>query len=199
LGRSTLILLGHILQSRSALIVYRLEEFEKPSEHLIHFRNGAFISTLANSSSSDLGQFISREDIKIVLELIAETRNTIHREKLDILDFKNKSTHKQTPLIPVPKTHNYNKPELKTLWDICQTIKLSEEWGIIQNGKELLIEPYSFSYTLLERGFEIIGEVARKTNFSALSLTVDQEELNRIPKRLEKSLEPPEKLLDLFF
>ncbi len=177
-----------------ALIVYRLLKPSKhPREHLVSFRHKDFLKQI-EEKNPELSRFICEDRNGIVLDLIAEVRNTIHREKLLLLDVNNQITNEQHKWIPIPEIHNPAKPEFRTLWELCQEIKSTPEWGIIQDGRNMFIEPYSFANNLFERTFEIVSEIAKKTDFAPLSLNVDKSEFDKIPQRWEQHFRPIEKV-----
>jgi hypothetical protein len=184
------LLLSGILDSQ-ALIIYRLLGFKEPPEYRISFRNGPFVKKIFDHNDG-LANFFVEQNTRTLVDLVFEVRNTIHREKLDLVNLNHPTNTIRGALIYIPERH-YGKLNIQSAWEICKSMQLKQEWGILDDASNVWVEPFTFATKLLEECFIMMSSIIRKTNVLYASDGTKELELERIAPGNESLFGPEAK------
>jgi hypothetical protein len=154
----TLVLVGAIdAQARVAHRAYRLV---KPIERHASFRNPKFRSQLGTCGAGQLHSLSTGQHFQDVMTLLSEPRNTIHGANLPTLAYQ-RGGEPQESFVHIPPQCS------QALWDAAGRTGSPDKWGLTRDF-EVLLEPYTYSVTLVDESFKLIDQIAGATEVLGL-------------------------------
>jgi len=165
-----LLLAGAIdAQLRISCRAYKLDRTEKNAS----YRNPNFIEKLSDKEANSLADFLSSEKIKATLDLIYDIRNTIHGAWIP--------GYKEISFQEAPKIVLELKGKaLKDIYPNAEALGSPSVWGLRKEDyyleemkpenkrTRIELEPFSYCCKLLTEGFQIINQIAQKTEVERL-------------------------------
>lgn len=130
-------------------------------ERYATFRLFDFREKLKQKISPELCEILSDKRFNNLLTLLYEPRNTIHRAALQSITFQDGSKPLQT-LVQIPQ------PTGQALWTAAEQFGGAEKWGLVGQFGDVLIEPYSYAFTLVEECLKLIDAIATATDIKSL-------------------------------
>lgn len=153
----TLLLSGAI--DAQAVVVRRSYNITR-RENYASFRNRDFRRDISRAEASDLHNFISGQYFRDVTNILSILRNTIHSASFSMLAVEN-GIGPQESYIRLPTD------TASEIFEAAERCGSAEEWGLIQSNN-ILLEPFTFATNLINKCFEIINEIAHRTNVDGL-------------------------------
>lgn len=151
-----------------AIIAHRAYKVSKAKEKHASFINDEFITKLNNHGAIELSRLFTKgSDGYYIIRLLHEIRNTIHRVEFPVFTLskiKVREVHSWGTLVEVVLPHD----NMEILLESINNLGGMERWGFQKKANSLLLEPYTFSITLIEECFELIDKIAENTNLNNL-------------------------------
>jgi len=154
----TLVLAGAF--DAQARVAHRAYSVKKPKERQAYFRRKDFRKALKRYGAQELHNLVSDQNCQDVLTPLYELRNTIHGSSLLTLAYQS-GIEPETSFVEVPPVYG------DVLWEAAERCGSPERWGLTREHT-LLLEPYTYSITLVEERFGLIDAIAAATNVTGL-------------------------------
>jgi hypothetical protein len=156
----TLLLVG--VFDAEARIAHRAYGITRPVERWASFHQKNYLKALRDNGATNLYGIVSKQDFKDLTTLLHQLRNTIHGAALRTMG----------------SSHSYARPAVsyvivlpdyrQALWQAATRYSSPDHWGLVQQGSELWLEPYTYAVTLVDECFKYIDAIAAATDVEKL-------------------------------
>lgn len=154
----TLVLSGALdAQARVANSVYQINK----KERLIGFQREDFVKALKSGDAQALYNFVSSQRFKDIKTLLYNLRNTIHAAALKTMAY-HESSRPEHSFVAVPAAIG------NSVWEAAERLGSTDRWGLSKKHQWALLEPYSYSTSLVEESLSAIDTIASNTDVRRL-------------------------------
>ena len=169
------ILSSGVLDSQ-ARIAHRAYQINKPQERWSSFNNPDFKRALKRSGARGLYDLVTSKEFEALATLTYRLRNTIHGAGLE-----ESLRHDSNHWGDAGYVH-LSQDDGKAIWDAVRPPRTKEEWGLVwesysllrpphteaEQVEQYLVEPYTYSVSLVQETLKIIDNIAAATDVERL-------------------------------